>query len=42
VVVLLAGMRRRGGLETDVLVDDAKAAAAEERIRAYEKRRCGA
>jgi hypothetical protein len=42
VVVLLAGMRQRAGLETDVAVDEAKAGAADERIRVYEKRRCDA
>lgn len=37
---LLAGQRQRAGLETSVAVDEAQASAAEERVKAYEKRAC--
>ena len=39
---LLAAMRERAGLETAIELDQAKASAAEKRVRAYEKRNCGA
>lgn len=39
---LLAGMQQRAGLKPAVAVSEAQAAAAEERIRAYEKRTCPA
>lgn len=39
---LLAGMRQRAGLETTIEVDESEASAAEQRLRAYEKRNCGA
>ena len=39
---VLAAMRERAGLETAVDLDRAEASAAEKRVRAYEKRSCGA
>lgn len=39
---LLAGMQQRAGLKPAVAVSEAQAAAAEKRIRAYEKRTCPA
>ncbi|HWI07407.1 MAG TPA: hypothetical protein VNT54_07805 [Solirubrobacteraceae bacterium] len=39
---LLAGMQQRAGLEPAAPVSEAQATAAEERIRAYEKRTCPA
>ncbi|MEX2194896.1 MAG: hypothetical protein WD844_06385 [Thermoleophilaceae bacterium] len=37
---LLAAMRQRAGLTTTTEVDEAEAAAAEERIQVFEKREC--
>jgi hypothetical protein len=39
---LLAGQRERAGLPSSAKVDEAKASAAEERIRAWERRNCEA
>lgn len=38
---LLAGTRRRAGLEAPVEVTEAEASAAEERVQAFEERACG-
>ncbi len=39
---LFAGMRQRAGLKPAIAVSEAQASAAEERIRAFEKRSCRA
>jgi hypothetical protein len=39
---LFAGMRERAGLKPQIEVSEAQASAAEERIRAFEKRSCRA
>lgn len=37
---LLAGMQKRAGLQPTIEVSEAESSAADERVQAYEKRRC--
>lgn len=42
VETLMTAMRQRGGIETATQVPEQQAAAAERRVKAFEKRECGA
>ncbi len=42
VATLLAGQRERAGLQAAAQVDESEASAAEKRVRAFERRSCGA